>query len=138
MICKQDGCNNEARAKSPFCGGTCKKRHQRQVGQASGTKSAPSGTNVPVEVGQSPSGTQVGQAEIIKDETVYNRPAIRCSQYGSRPMPTSKDDKPHPGGRGKFTRADGSEYQFGTNGNSFELTNGKAYQTTKDVRACYA
>lgn len=47
MQCKWDKCENEARAKSPFCSGTCKKRSQR----ASGTD----------EVGQEQSGTQVGQ-----------------------------------------------------------------------------
>lgn len=56
MKCKWKDCNNDARAKSPFCSGTCKKRYQR----TSGTESEPSGTNVPVEVGQEPSGTQVG------------------------------------------------------------------------------
>ena len=50
MKCKWRECENEARSKSPFCGGTCKKRHQRA-----------SGTDVPVEVGQELSGTQVGQ-----------------------------------------------------------------------------
>ncbi len=50
MKCKWEPCDNEARGKSPFCGGTCKKRHQRA-----------SGTDVPVEVGQELSGTQVGQ-----------------------------------------------------------------------------
>jgi hypothetical protein len=44
--CKWKDCNEPARAKSPFCSGTCKKRYQRA-----------SGTNVPVEVGQGPSGT---------------------------------------------------------------------------------
>ncbi len=46
MKCKWTDCENGARAKSPFCSGTCKKRYQRA-----------SGTDVPVEVGQE----QVGQ-----------------------------------------------------------------------------
>lgn len=50
MKCKWAGCENEARAKSPFCSGTCKKRYQRA-----------SGTDVPVEVGQE----QVGQGESV-------------------------------------------------------------------------
>lgn len=54
MQCKWHKCSNESRPRSPFCSETCKKRHARR-----------SGTNVPVEVGQEQSGTQVGQ--IIKD-----------------------------------------------------------------------
>lgn len=51
MKCKWNQCNNEARAKSPFCSGTCKKRYSR------------SETDSPVEVGQKLSGTQVGQCQ---------------------------------------------------------------------------
>ena len=59
MKCKWESCENEARGKSPFCGGTCKKRYQR----ASGTKPELSGTSVPVEakvgqVGQTAPSTQ--------------------------------------------------------------------------------
>ncbi len=61
MKCKWHECDNEARAKSPFCSGTCKKRYQRT-----------SGTNVPVEVGQRPSGTEVGQGAIINEESVVS------------------------------------------------------------------
>ncbi|HDZ14698.1 hypothetical protein LCGC14_1009610 [marine sediment metagenome] len=43
-LCKWDKCDNEARQKSLFCGGTCKKRYAR------------SGTDVPV-------GAQVGQSD---------------------------------------------------------------------------
>ena len=46
MKCKWTDCENDARAKSPFCSATCKKRYQRA-----------SGTDVPPEVGQG----QVGQ-----------------------------------------------------------------------------
>lgn len=50
MQCKWENCENDARAKSPFCSGTCKKRYQRA-----------SGTSVPVEVGQG----QVGHDRIV-------------------------------------------------------------------------
>lgn len=50
MKCKWPDCKHEARAKSPFCSGTCKKRYHRA-----------SGTDVPVEVGQK----QVGQADCV-------------------------------------------------------------------------
>lgn len=58
MKCKWIECKDEARAKSPFCGDTCKKRYQRRI-RANGTSR--SGTNVPVKVGQEASGTQPGQ-----------------------------------------------------------------------------
>lgn len=54
MECKWDSCKNEARVRSPFCSGTCKKRAQRHAEQTSGTF-------VPVEVGHALSGTQVEQ-----------------------------------------------------------------------------
>lgn len=53
MKCKWNDCNYPARDKSPFCSGTCKKRHQRLQ--------RASGTDVPVEVGQE----QVGQIECV-------------------------------------------------------------------------
>ncbi len=60
MKCKWKDCSNDARAKSPFCSGTCKKRYQRA-----------SGTNVPVEVGQASSGTQAGQPLIAACERPF-------------------------------------------------------------------
>ena len=53
MKCKWKDCSNDARAKSLYCGGTCKKRDSRA-----------SGTNVPVEVGQE----QVGQPSGTKSD----------------------------------------------------------------------
>lgn len=146
MKCKWKDCSNEARDKSPFCSGTCKKRSQR----ASGTKGVE-------QVGQTASGTQVGQefepvwipgfGEDGKVEEgryvrplVYNRPAVKFTpdQYDTRPEPLSPDDIPHKGGRGKYTRQDGTVYQFDSGGRSHELTNNVAYQTIEDVQACYA
>ncbi len=40
MKCKWDKCTNEARDKSPFCGGTCKKRYQRASGTATHQRSS--------------------------------------------------------------------------------------------------
>ena len=58
MKCKWKDCLHLARAKSPFCSGTCKKRYQRA-----------SGTDVPVEVGQEqvgqPSGTRPYMADVF-------------------------------------------------------------------------
>lgn len=70
---------------------------------------------------------------------VYGRQAVLFpgDSWATRPIPLDPSDKPHAGGRGKFTRQDGTEYQFDCNGKAFDLTNGKIYQTTEDVKACY-
>lgn len=118
MKCKWNECENEARSKSPFCSQACKKRHHR----ASGTDHACVVVHVPVE---------------RVSGTVYGRPAIKCSQHGTRPEPLDLADYPHKGGRGRYTRPDGSEYQFDCCGKVFELTNGLVYQTVADVRKCF-
>lgn len=149
MKCKWNECENEARLKSPFCSGTCKKRHARA-----------SGTNVPVEVGQMSSGTQAGQHDnitildpgfkhvlkvklppfyIVPDQTVYGRRAA-CwdnDQWATRPEPLNITDKPHSGGRGKYTRNDGTVYQFDCMGTAFNVIDGKVYQSIDEVKACY-
>lgn len=167
MKCKWHKCSNEARAKSPYCSGTCKKRYSRA-----------SGTEVPVEVGQTLSGTQVGQCQnktsdvapgstnsdggeqncpdkVLLQKVVggstwpnytevegktYGRQSVKyeADQFETRPQPLSDDDCPVRLNRGKYTRSDGSVYQFDCRGHSFNLTNGKVYQTIDDVRACYA
>lgn len=103
MQCKWNTCTNEARNKSPFCSGTCKKRFQRS-----------SGTNVSVGA----SGTV--KLHIITEGEVYGRQAVKCSQYGTRPMPLVNTDQPHPGGRGKYTRQDGTTYQFDSSGTAHD------------------
>lgn len=72
MKCKWDKCDNEARAKSPFCSGTCKKRFQR----ASGTKPELSGTPVPVEVevGQTAPSTQSTDEQEAGESTKSETP----------------------------------------------------------------
>lgn len=134
MKCKWKECNNEARRKSVFCCGTCKKRYSR----LSGTIEPLSGTDVSV-------GPQVGQRtaatmDVVIGSNVYGRQAVRYipDQWATRPEPLDLTDIPHSGGRGKYTRQDGSEYQFDSKGSSFDLTNGLVYQTVEEVRACYA
>ena len=54
---------------------------------------------------------------------VYNRQAVtfKGDQYESRPEPLSPTDQPHEGGRGKYTRADGSTYQIDATGHSHDI-----------------
>ena len=74
-ICKWEPCINNARPKSPFCSGTCKKRYQR----ASGTLPSPSGTNVPVEaeVGQTTPCTQSPDAQEAAQGTKSDGPDVK-------------------------------------------------------------
>jgi len=58
----------------------------------------------------------VTPAVTINGKTIYNRPAVKCSKYNTRPMPLDPTDQPHPGGRGKYTRQDGTTYQFDSSG----------------------
>lgn len=73
MKCKWYKCENEAREKSIFCSGTCKKRYSRA-----------SGTDVPVEVGQQSSGTEVGQAQ---NETPDVAPGLTKPDKGEQIYP---------------------------------------------------
>ncbi len=77
-ICKWEPCINNARPKSPFCSGTCKKRYQR----ASGTLPSPSGTNVPVEaeVGQTTPCTQSPDAQEAAQGTKSAKPDICATE----------------------------------------------------------
>ncbi len=47
---------------------------------------------------------------------VYNRPAISCSEFNTRPAPLQVTDTPVPRNRGRYTREDGSVYQFDCTG----------------------
>ena len=141
MECKWHQCNNEARAKSPFCSGTCKKRYQRA-----------SGTSVPVEVGQGQVGQDVDVPVAIApgtvvwyvpDTMVYGRKAVRFpdDRFETRPEPLDHTDIPYLNNRGRYTRTDGSEYQFDYRGHNFDckfqFTDGKqhkaVYETVADV-----
>ena len=71
---------------------------------------------------------------------MYNRQSVRweIDQYDTRPEPLDHKDIPHDGGRGKYTRQDGTVYQFDCQGYSFEVVNGMVYQDIEEVRDCYA
>lgn len=115
MKCKWDTCNKEARDKSPFCSGTCKKRFSRS-----------SGTNVAVDA----SGT--AKQYTANEDMVYGRQSVSYLQdgYETRPEPLNLDDIPHKGGRGKYTRQDGTVYQFDSSGKAFEVVEGNTQPVT--------
>ncbi len=116
MKCKWKECENDARSKSPFCSGTCKKRDQRA-----------SGTDVSVKVGQD----EVGQIHFVPvDGKVYGRQAVsyETDQFETRPEPLNPDDQPVPRNRGRYTRADGTVYQFDACGKAFECVHKYKHQ----------
>ena len=96
MKCKHEPCNNEAMGKGSYCSKSCRAQQSRRNKQAQQTYEAVDGC------------------------AVYNRPAVKCSKYHTRPMPLDPTDQPHPGGRGKYTRADGSVYQFDSSGKAHD------------------
>ncbi len=77
--------------------------------------------------------------ETITAHTVYNRQAVsyQHDKFRTRPEPLDVTDTPCPCNRGRYTRLDGSQYQFDCLGHDFPLTNGLLYQTTEEVKACY-
>ena len=118
MKCKWHSCENEARHRSPFCSGTCKKRFQRS-----------SGTNVPDKVGQE----QVGQEDnvgvkhglaFVPDMKVYGRNAVSYpdDKFETRPEPLDCNDIPDPHNRCIYKRPDGSRYLLDAVGAAHERT----------------
>ena len=107
MKCKQ--CGNEVISKGQYCSDSCRTIYNRNKRKAGTTTNA---TGTP--------------AVTLPDKPpVYGRPAVKCSKYGTRPQPISPDDQPHKGGRGKYTRQDGTVYQFDSSGNVSDVVNGK-------------
>ncbi len=118
MKCNQ--CNTEYKAKrstSQYCSDRCRKLAFLVKGKVS----------VPEDMFLSVPGQ------------VYGRQAVHyhVDDFDTRPEPLDPTDTPKPGNRCKYTRADGSEYQFDCLGHVFGLTSGSVYPTTEDVHACY-
>lgn len=128
MVCKYETCNNEAKANSAYCSNSCRAQHSRR-------------NKLSVTLGATLEAQHTGATSgyTLAEGKAYNRPAVQYEgdQYATRPEPLNHDDQPHSGGRGKYTRADGTIYQYDSQGNDFEVTNGKVYQTTEDVMKCY-
>lgn len=113
--CRWKDCTNHARAKSPFCSGTCKKRYQRA-----------SGTNTTVEVGQEQVGhvadVPVDLCYMVEGEEVYGRPAVSYPHdtFETRPEPLDHTDIPDPCNRCIYTRHDGTRYLLDATGTAHE------------------
>lgn len=58
----------------------------------------------------------------VTDQVVYGRPAVSYyrDKFETRPEPLDVTDRPHSGGRGRYTRQDGTVYQFDCAGHSPE------------------
>lgn len=137
MECK--ACSKDLTGKRTYCDDACRmafKRHGslNESMEAMGWQPEQPEQNEPEQTNPNT------QPEQVIGATVYGRQAVRFQgdQYDTRPMPLNPDDKPHSGGRGKYTRKDGSVYQFDCMGTAFDVTDGKVYQTAEEVRACYA
>lgn len=113
MKCLWKDCDEQARAKSPFCSGTCKKRFQRA-----------SGTDVPVEVGQEQVGQPSGTRFIYGpgESMVYGRRVVIYpnDRFDTRPEPLDHLDKPDLLNRCIYRRQDGTRYLLDATGNAHE------------------
>jgi hypothetical protein len=122
MKCKWKDCENEVSGKALYCSGACRVKQSRSV-----TK--------PV----------VTCPLVTVDGKCYNRQAVACFEFGSRPEPLAPTDQPVPKNRGRYKRADGTVYQFDATGHSFECKHPfkdkesvehlAVYETVADVRA---
>jgi hypothetical protein len=122
--CKYETCSNEITGSSAYCSNSCRAKESKRNRTGATIEAQPSGAT---------------SAFITGLGTVYNRQAViyKGDQWPSRPTPLNSYDQPHVGGRSKYTRQDGSVYQFDCNGSAFEVTKGKVYKTINEVKACY-
>ena len=122
MNCKREGCDNPVSGKKQYCSGACRTKASR--------------TSV-TDVALKPQNVTV-------DGMCYNRPAVACPEFDTRPAPLDPTDQPIPQNRGRYKRVDGTVYQFDCRGHSFECKHpyddeqGKShlavYETVDDVR----
>ncbi len=114
MQCMKTGCSNPLKGRqATFCSDKCRMA-QTRTEPKSNTKVTKVEHKVPAY-------------ELVPDEKVYSRPAVRYKDpkdlrevWDTRPEPLSPDDIPKPLNRGKYIRPDGSEYQFDACGKVFE------------------
>ena len=109
MLCKH--CNKLITGNSQYCSASCKTLYNRNKSRNTAAVTIPAVTS---------RNTSDLAPVTVPDVTAYNRQAVSWpgDRYESRPAPLSDTDKPHPGGRGKYTRLDGISYQFDCNGNA--------------------
>ncbi len=127
MKCKNE-CGTELTGrKKGFCSDRCRKQYSRKSDKLVSSKS----DTVRVE----PDFVRVIGV------TVYGRQAVRFSGdrfFDTRPAPSEDTDSPHCASRGRYTRQDGTVYQYDIFGTPFEVVDGVVYQDIKDVQVCYA
>ncbi len=137
MKCKWTDCDNEVTGKAQYCSGACRVKQSRSV--------TPTVTDKSLDVTVEGSVT-VPLMSVLFDVKCYNRQAVVCSEFGTRPEPLSLTDQPFYHNRGRYTRTDGTVYQFDISGTIHECEypykgkDGKehmaVYGTVADVRAC--
>ena len=124
--CRYEPCHNEAKGRSKYCSGKCRTAHSRQ--------------SVTDQTEKSVTNQSVTPEYVTVEGKVYGRQAVRYDlreAWELRPEPLDPHDIPLLNNRGRYTRPDGSQYQFDACGTAFELTNGQVYQSVDEVRACY-
>lgn len=72
---------------------------------------------------------------LVSGVKCYGRPAVKCSEFGTRPEPLNPYDKPVPLSRGRYVTEDNEVYQFDAVGNAFKCKQGLVYETLQDVNA---
>ena len=146
--CKREGCSRPAKGRGLFCSGACRVAHHR-AGKKPGVTELPSipSDNVTVDAenvtesassvtkeaeGRNTTGPNDTENRVESPETrantisdkCYNRPAVSCSEFGSRPSPLDPLDVPKPHNRGMYTRPDCSVYLFDCVGKVHERSSG--------------
>ncbi len=127
MKCKREGCGRPVTGKAQYCSGACRTKVSR-------AKNPQTPVTVPTVI----------SASVTVGGKCYNRLAIRCPEFGTRPCPVAATDKPVPKNRGRYKRLDGTVYQFDAGGQVFECKHpfkdkqGKehlaVYETVADAR----
>ncbi len=134
MKCKWKDCDNEAKGKGFYCSGACRTNASRA------SRATVSPAPVP-----SVSRDTVGVDYVTVDGRCYNRQAVECREFGTRPEPLDATDQPVPNNRGRYRCVDGTVYQFDSQGRSLECKHPfydrvgvkhlAVHETVADVRA---
>ncbi len=137
MDCKRTGCDNQVVGKALFCSSKCKQAHHRNRNTSTVTDSPPTVTNPTVTEGECDA---VTIHDLCKNQPVlqplidmrpepvakcYNRPAVQCYEFNTRPQPLDPADTPIKHNRGRYKRKDGTVYQFDSRGRAFDPYTGR-------------
>ncbi len=145
MKCKWKNCDNDVTGKALYCSGACRVKQSRASTSVT-PEPAASVTDVTVKPQSVTVEGSVTMPRMI--ERRYNRQAVACDEFNSRPTPLDPTDRPIPHNRGRYVRRDGTVYQFDARGQSFDCKHpftdryGKShlavYETVADVREATA